>query len=204
MLKQVYRWTRDLHLYVGLFLSPFILVYALSAVVINHVALPHGGVAGPIVERRSVRIDVRDDANSLEVAKQIREQLGIAGEIGFVNRTQRGRRITFPVQTPVSTTTVRVDMSTGIAELERSDQGTRAALVYLHKMPGPHNASIRGNWVATRLWGWLADWTVYLVLFVSATGIYLWTVLKTERKAGLVCLGAGVVSFVAIVIGIVA
>ncbi len=38
----------------------------------------------------------------------------------------------------------------------------------------------------TRLWSWLADATVYLILFLSATGIYLWSVIRAERKAGLV------------------
>jgi len=38
-------------------------------------------------------------------------------------------------------------------------------MIYLHKMPGQHNAAVRGNWVWMQLWRWLADSTVYLVLF---------------------------------------
>jgi hypothetical protein len=71
-------------------------------------------------------------------------------------------------------------------------------------MPGPHNANIRGNWPFTRLWGWLADTTVYLLLFLSATGVYLWTALRAERRAGLVVLGAGALSFAVIVAALVA
>jgi hypothetical protein len=45
---------------------------------------------------------------------------------------------------------------------------------------------------------------VYLLLLLSATGIYLWTVLKAQRRTGLLFLGAGALSFVAIVVAIVA
>ena len=31
-----YRWTRDLHLYFGLFISPFLLVFAFSVFFLNH------------------------------------------------------------------------------------------------------------------------------------------------------------------------
>lgn len=67
----------------------------------------------------------------------------------------------------------------------------------LHKSPGPHLADMRMNWVYMRIWRWLADATVYLLLFVSASGIYLWHVIRAERRAGLVLLAAGAISFFA-------
>lgn len=71
-------------------------------------------------------------------------------------------------------------------------------------MPGPHNVNIRGNWIFTRIWGWLAGGTVYLLLFLSASGIYLWTAFKAERRTGLILLGSGVLSLMAIILAIVA
>jgi hypothetical protein len=41
----------------------------------------------------------------------------------------------------------------------------------------------------------MADATVYLILFVSVSGIYLWYVLRGERATGLVLLCAGGLSF---------
>jgi len=67
-------------------------------------------------------------------------------------------------------------------------------MAYLHKTPGPHNADLRGNWFWTRVWQWLADGSVYLLLFVSASGVYLWLTLKAERRIGVALLGAGAVS----------
>lgn len=97
-----------------------------------------------------------------------------------------------------------MDLATGVATLERKDTGAWDALIYLHKMPGPHNATIRGNWLFTRLWGWLADGTVYLLLFLSASGVYLWTVLKADRRSGLISLGVGMLSFMGLVLAVIA
>ena len=202
--RSVYRWTRDLHLYAGLFASPFVLVYAVSVILLTHAYLPWGGRDAPPADTRTVRVSVRDEADGLAVARQVREQIGVRGEIGFVGRRPGSTRLSFPIETPGRVTEVRVDLSTGVATVEQKTTGVWDATIYLHKMPGPHNATIRGNWVFTRLWGWLADATVYLLLFLSATGIYLWTVLKAQRRAGLLFLGAGALSFAAIIVGIVA
>lgn len=32
----LYRWVRELHLYVGMFIGPFVLVFAISAMLFNH------------------------------------------------------------------------------------------------------------------------------------------------------------------------
>jgi hypothetical protein len=202
--RSLYRWTRELHLYAGLFVSPFVLVYAVSAILLDHAYLPWGGQKTPATETRTVHVAVRDAGNGLDVATQVREQLGVRGEIGFVSRRPGSQRLSFPIEAPGQLTNVRVDLTTGVARVERRETGVWDAAIWLHKMPGPHNVKIRGNWVFTRLWGWLADATVYLLLFLSATGIYLWTVLKAERRTGLLFLGAGALSFVAIVAAIVA
>jgi hypothetical protein len=201
--KRVYRWTRDLHLYAGLFSSPFVLLYALSVIFLVHSWLPWGGAEGAAVAKRTIPVAVRNDSNSLMMAKQVRDQIGIAGEIGYVNRNEAGGRLSFPLESAGRRAMVEVDLHTGQAEVEQRETGAWDGLIYLHKMPGPHNAAIRGNWLPTRLWGWLADATVYLLLFLSASGVYLWTVLRAERKAGLIFLGSGVLSFVLLISAIV-
>ena len=73
--------------------------------------------------------------------------------------------------------------------------GIWSGLVYLHKMPGQHLANLRGNWVYMRLWRWLADGAVYAVLFLTLSGLYLWAVLRAERRIGIALIAAGGVSF---------
>ena len=47
------------------------------------------------------------------------------------------------------------------------------------------------NWTYMRAWRWLADATVYLILFISVSGVYLWYVLRAERRIGVILLFAG-------------
>jgi hypothetical protein len=69
------------------------------------------------------------------------------------------------------------------------------AMSYLHKMPGPHGEAIRGNTIFLKIWRVLADAVVYVLLFLTVTGIFLWYFLKIERNLGLVTIMLGVVFF---------
>ena len=74
--------------------------------------------------------------------------------------------------------------------------------MYLHMKPGPPNLAMQGNSSPMRLWAWLADATVYLLLFATASGVYLWLLLRAERKAGLAFLGVGALSFAVAVLAV--
>jgi hypothetical protein len=100
-----------------------------------------------------------------------------------------------PLTIPGRETVARLKLAKGEATITTRETGLADALVTLHKFPGQHSADIRMNWIFLKLWGWLADATVYLLLLVTVTGIYLWYVLRAERKAGLILLIAGAVSF---------
>jgi len=126
----------------------------------------------------------------------------VTGEIGFVRVVSKDRRLVIPVSKPGVETIVDVDVSTRTAVVSRRATGILESVAYLHKMPGPHNADVRGNWFGTRLWRWLADGTVYLLLFISVSGLYLWFAITAERRIGLALLGAGAVSFFGLLYGL--
>jgi hypothetical protein len=44
------------------------------------------------------------------------------------------------------------------------------------------------------VWRWMADATVYLILFISLSGVYLWYALRAERSVGFFLLFAGALS----------
>ncbi len=77
------------------------------------------------------------------------------------------------------------------------------SLSYLHKIPGPHNVAIRGNWVGTVLWRIFADATIYLLLFISVSGLYLWWAIKAERRIGFALLAGGAVTFAGLIYAVV-
>jgi hypothetical protein len=206
MKRDVYRWIRDLHLYFGLFVSPFILVFAASVFFLNH-----GKVATPASSAPETFRDLRIPENieqlqgreAVDRARELLPQLDLTGEIGFLRVLRKERHLVFPVTKPGVEATVDVDLGSKSAVVSTRMTGWWEALAYLHKSPGPHNVNIRGNWFWTRAWGWLADTTIYLTLFISISGLYLWYAIKAERNVGLWLLGAGAVSFVGIIYAVV-
>lgn len=105
-----------------------------------------------------------------------------------------------PVSKPGVTTRVEVDLRSKTATIEREDRGLGDALNYLHKMPGPHNVQFRGNWVFMTWWAFTTDVVVYGILFLTASGLYLWWKLKAERVAGWALVGGGAAT-VALLVG---
>ena len=65
------------------------------------------------------------------------------------------------------------------------------------------NVAIRGNWIGTRVWGWFADTTIYLLLFISISGIYMWWAIKAERRIGAALLAAGTLTFAGLIYAVI-
>lgn len=204
----IYQWTRDSHLYLGLFVSPFVVLFSLSVFFLNHARSPAQSRPTSTTTVHDLRIppgiEETQDMERVHLATEIITQAGVIGEINFIRHVARERRLIIPVQRPGIETTVDVNLETRTATITERRTTAWERLAYLHRMPGPHNASIRGNWFWTRAWRWLADITVWLVLFLSVSGIYLWAVLRSERRVGLVLLLAGAVSFGGIVYAVIA
>jgi hypothetical protein len=203
MTRTIYTWTRGLHLYLGLFLSPFVVVFAISVFCLNHNWFPGGHsetlrrtVPGVRIPEGIEKLQGRERVDAI---RPLLDRIGVRGEIGFVNWRARDGRLIVPVALPGQETVVDVDLRQAVASIETTDTGAWNATVYLHKSPGPHNVALRGNWWPTRVWGWFADGVVYIVLFLSLSGIYLWTAMRAERRTGLLLLCVGALSFVGLI-----
>jgi hypothetical protein len=202
----LYRWIRDLHLYFGLFVSPFILLFAGSVFFLNHAKVAaNAWTSVDTVEnlRMPEGIEGSQGRAAIAHAQAILPQVGVSGEIGFTRFVRQSRHFVFPVSKPGLETLVDVDLNERSATVSRRKTRFWEALSYLHKMPGPHNVAIRGNWLPTRVWRWFADATIYLTLFLSITGIYLWWGLKAERRIGVTLLGLGAVTFFGLIYALI-
>ncbi|HEY0284110.1 MAG TPA: PepSY-associated TM helix domain-containing protein [Vicinamibacterales bacterium] len=202
----LYRWLRDLHLYFGLFISPFILLFAASVFYLNHGKLTPGAEPAADTYRNLTIADGFDrlkGREAVERVKAILPQVGVAGEIGFLRYVSTDRHLIFPVSKAGSEATVDVDLDARTAIVKRRAMNLWESLSYLHKIPGPHNVAIRGNWIGTQIWRLFADATIYLVLFISVTGVYLWWAIKAERRIGLALIAGGAVTFVGLIYAVV-
>ena len=194
----LYRWTRDLHLYFGLFISPYVLLFAASVLFLNHAKVPTDQFTSvETVQDVSIPQNVESarGPDAVAHAKTIMQQLKLTGEVGFTRYVKQTNHFMFPLSRPGLETTVDVDLQAQSATISRRVTSFWEALSYLHKMPGPHNVNIRGNWFMTRVWRWFADATVYLLLFITVSGLYLWYAIKAERRIGFALLTAGAMSF---------
>jgi hypothetical protein len=187
-------------LYLGLFISPFVLVFSVSVFFIVHSWLPR---IAPVTSTTRVvsALPLPGDLQKLsgrpliDALKPVLEKAGVPGEVGFVQNMVKEQKLIVPVTIPGRETTVSISIASGEATIVTRETGLADALLTLHKSPGQHGPSIRRNWFYMRAWRWMADATVYLTLFISVSGIYLWYVLRAERSVGYILLFAGALSF---------
>jgi hypothetical protein len=200
MRGRFYRLIRDLHLYLGLFISPFVLVFAISVFFLVHSWRP--GIASETSTTRVVSaLPLPGDLQTLsgrpliDALKPALEKADVRGEVGFVRHMVKEEKLIIPVTIPGRETTVSISIASREGTIVTRETGLADALVTLHKSPGQHGPNIRMNWFFMKVWRWMADATVYLILFISVSGIYLWYVLRAERSVGFILLLAGALSF---------
>jgi len=208
MFKSLYVWTRDLHLYIGLFVSPFLLTFAVSVFFLNHARPRVSAPSSTSAEVRSVRVPAGIEAaqglERVQLAGEVISQLGLSGEINFIRAVPKESRLVIPVVKPGVEAVVDLHVKEGTAKVSVRKTTFWESLSYLHRSPGPHNAAICGNWVWTRAWQWLADATVYLVMFLSLSGIYLWAMLRAERTVGFILMITGALTLAGIAYAVIA
>src|SRR5207249_9596253 len=118
----LYRWTRDLHLYFGLFISPFLLLFAISVFFLNHakVATDHFTSVESIENVQvPTGIELLRGREAVDRAKEMLPQLHVTGEIGFTRVVSKTRHFVFPVSRPGAEATVDVDLDARSAVVSR-------------------------------------------------------------------------------------
>lgn len=209
-MRRFYLVTRDLHMYFGLFLSPFILVFSVSVFYLIHGLArrpaPNASDSSRTVANVSVPPEVArmQGRARVDALRPVLDQLAIGGEIDFVRHIAAEHRLVIPVKLPGRDTVVSLDYDQRTATITSGRHSLGDALVYLHKMPGPHNADVRGNSRLIRGWRILADATAYSLLFITLSGIYLWVALRAERRIGLALVLAGAATFGGLVYAVAA
>ena len=200
MRGRFYRLTRDLHLYVGLFISPFVLVFSVSVFFLVHSWRPRIG-SETSTTRVVSAVPLPGDLQKLsgrpliEAVKPALEKADVRGEVSFVRHLVKEEKLIIPVTIPGRETTVSISIASREATIVTRETGLADAMATLHKSPGEHAPAIRMNWFYMKAWRWLADTTAYLILFISVSGVYLWYVLRAERRVGFVLLFAGALAF---------
>lgn len=200
MRGRFYRLIRDLHLYLGLFSSPFVLVFAISVFFLVHTWLPKitpETSTTRVVSALPLPADLQTLSGRplIDALKPVLEKADVHGEVGFLKHMVKEEKLIIPVMVPGRQTIVTINIASREATIVARETGLADAMATLHRSPGEHAPAIRMNWFYMKAWRWLADTTAYLILFISVSGVYLWYVLRAERRVGFVLLFAGALSF---------
>lgn len=193
-MRKYYPLVRSLHLYFGLFISPFVLIFSISVLVFNHPQVISLLSPLPPASEIEAKLDrIPYDTTDLLTARAIIQKLGIEGEVDFIN--ENSERISFPVKKPGLLTHITVNKQTDSVFITQQQEGAYRGMAFLHSMQGPHNQKIRGNSGFLKVWRVAADVVVYLLLFLSVSGVFLWYFLKVERNLGYFSITLGVLMF---------
>ena len=192
--KSFHHLIQTLHIYFGLFISPFILIFSISVLAFNHTGfLNRINPVRSLPEIRTRLDNIPYDSTDLLTAGRIIRKLGIKGEIDFIMRNDD--QISFPVNKPGLKSRIIVNTHTDSVLITRQMEGAVRAMNYLHIMPGQHNARMRGNSLFMKIWRLMTDGIVYLLLFLILSGIFLWYYLEFERDTGIYAIVLGILFF---------
>ena len=103
MSRPFYRVTRDLHLYFGLFISPFILGFSVSVFFLVHRLSPNAAVGTKsLISKLSLPPDLENLSGRPLVDRliPILKQNGVEGELGWVQHFPKEHRFVIPVSVP--------------------------------------------------------------------------------------------------------
>lgn len=188
------RFNRRAHLYLGLILLPWVLMYGLSSLLISHQSWFRPATEQkwePLYERPYQRA-LPEGADVREVAYEILRENGLDGAF-YHQRPNRGElRITRHTFFDQIRLTYLVDAQK--IRAERQQMPWHQVIIRMHFRGGYHQPSF-----LNKLWGVVVDITCVAIVAWVATGLIMWWRLARVRATGALALAAGVVSFVFLV-----
>jgi len=187
-------------MYLALCLFPWVLMYALSTLVMNHRALfvaGYGPGAPPYETERTIRYDgaFSEDAAPREISQTILAALDLDGAHGVTRRKDGAIVITRnDLTTPRRMTYTPADRTLVV---ERMPHRTNAFLERFHRR--------RGYATGYRLdtaWAVSVDLFIAGAIFWALSGLWMWWEMKVTRRLGLSALLTGAALFAVYVFAI--
>jgi hypothetical protein len=188
------RLIRRVHMYLGLFLAPWMLMYALSTLAMAHRPFFQSFYA---TERPKFTVEREMDysrtfaqgATTQEKARQILQDLGLEGRHGVPN-VRDGAPIVINRQHALSQRRIRFDPATSKITVEREEFRGLNFLERMHRRRG-----FQDPYVTEDTWAFSVDLTVLTLVFWGLSGIWLWWGVRQTRLWGAVSLAFGIVLF---------
>ena len=188
----VSKFLRRTHMYLALFLTPWILMYTLSTVVMNHREHLREEPSSPkFTKERELQYDgtFPDGAKPADIASQLLTSLDMDGTHNVQGPANAGR-ITIMRQHPVAPRRIIYTKADNKVVIERMEFDTPAYLERMHRRRG-----FQQPFVLEDTWAFAVDLVIVAILFWALSGLWMWWELKVTRKLGTICLLAGAALF---------
>jgi len=179
----VSRLIRRLHMFTGLFLAPWMLMYALSTMVMTHrdfvVSLYPSQNPEMVTEReldytRSFSPEISRD----EIGPQILHDLGLAGR-HYLSGGRNGEPLVINRQNALAMRRITFNPATHKLVIQREEFRALTFLERLHRRRGYEQP-----YPLEDTWGITVDVAVITMAFWSLSGVWLWWELKSTRFWG--------------------
>lgn len=185
---------RRTHMYLGLFLSPWLLVYVISTIGINHrdfILQFYEERFSPfdVVQEEKYEKVLSDTEEPRDIAVQILKDLNLEGAHN-VRGGRNGNPLIITRNDPLVLTRVTYDPTQQLIEVAKQRFRTQSFVDRLHFRLG-----YRHNYLPDDIWGLLVDINIIAMMFWCLSGLWLWWELKSTRKWGLISTVSGVIVF---------
>ena len=185
---------RRIHLFTGLFLAPWMVMYALSTMVMTHHHLVnsfYGSASPALVTERELDYSrsFPADAAREDIARQILDDLGLEGAHS-VSGGRNGRPLVIQRQHAMPQRRITYDPSKSRIAIQREEFRASTFLERMHRRRGYNQP-----YALEDTWGFTVDIAVVTMVFWSLSGIWLWWGLRTTRFWGALSLAVGAILF---------
>lgn len=182
---------RRTHMYLALFLTPWMLIYALSGLVLNHnqtLRAWYGGSLGQLekVEERPYTAAFSADADPRMIGAQILEHLGLSGSFNVQGRAGQPKLV---INRNGALAQHRITYFRPENRLLIEKQSFTAP-VFVNR--AHFRAGYEQPFLAARTWGFIVDLAIVGMVFWVVSGILMWWEIKPARLAGAVFAITGV------------
>ena len=181
-------------MYLGLFLAPWMVMYALSSLVFNHrdfFDAPYRGISPWTKETEKIYHEAFPaDAGPEIMAEQILADLGFKGMFN-AHQNNESKILTINSFKFIKLRRITYNPTDKKLLIERHRFRFSVFLRHLHLRRG-----YRPKFALNNTWAFVVDVSIFAMFFWVFSGLWIWWKIKVTRRLGWLCILGGIILFV--------
>lgn len=188
----MYRLLKKIHIYLGLLNFTILLIFGIAGLSATLESEEHLEQITPVVETRPFPVDPNASDRQIADAAYLALKLPLTNRVpDYVLKRNEENRLVFDFYTPNGRQRVHVLEKENQIRIENQRIGMGRYLNNLHGAVGGPHADIR-----MRLWTYYTEFSIYSLLAMSLTGVYLWLASRPRLRWAQFSFAAGSAVFV--------